>query len=247
MTRCSLAILVSVLPPTFGAAAAAAPLKSIDTSELAQKMAAAPPAHWDFTLIDARSRVEFEEAHIDGALNIPTAAVRAQLPKLIKDRHRALIFYCNGPRCTKSRHAAQTAQALGYGDVTEYNDGIPGWGKAGHPLAGKPLPAYDAPSITPGALQAVLTRPDPPVLLDIRDAAEFAQWKIPGSRNVPLDELAKHAKDFGNWEICLVDHAGFQLAVAARLLHSLGVSRLTRLDGGVLAWQSKGFPVEVRH
>jgi len=102
-----------------------APLTYIATQELAAKMRDSART---FTVIDARARVEYDEAHIPGAISVPAPDVAVALPRRIKDRRRELIFYCNGPKCTKSQKAARAAIALGYRNVLEYNEGMPGWG-----------------------------------------------------------------------------------------------------------------------
>src|SRR5256885_2570573 len=119
------------------------PLAFIGTAELSAKVAAGPAAKWSFTLIDARSRVEYEEAHIAGAINLPAPQTQALLPTRIQDHARHIIFYCNGPKCTKSQKGARAAMALGYTSVLEYNEGLPAWGKAGLRLEGTPLPAFE--------------------------------------------------------------------------------------------------------
>src|SRR3954462_4317648 len=79
-----------------------APLQFITTVDLHAKTASAPPARWTFIVVDARTRVEFEENHIAGAVSVPATQTGALLPRLAKDKAHQLIFYCNGPKCTKS-------------------------------------------------------------------------------------------------------------------------------------------------
>ncbi|MDO9068554.1 MAG: rhodanese-like domain-containing protein [Deltaproteobacteria bacterium] len=47
-------------------------------------------------IIDSRSQSQFDEAHINGALNIPLAAMEQNpaLPEVPKDT--TLVFYCSG-------------------------------------------------------------------------------------------------------------------------------------------------------
>jgi rhodanese-related sulfurtransferase len=226
------------------AALAAVPLPTISTADLAAKVKSAPPEQWGFTVVDARSGVEYGEAHIPGAINVPALETKSKLPKLVKDKNRPLFFYCNGPRCTKSRKGAHAAIALGYRHVTEYNEGLPGWGKSGNPIASNPLPSFVSPSMSPAALHALIGKKGAPTLIDVRDRDEFAEWHIAGSKNIPLDELAKALPSLQGKSLCLVDHSGFQEAMAGRLLHSLKRANFTHLDGGLLAWQSQGLPVE---
>jgi rhodanese-related sulfurtransferase len=217
------------------------PLQFITTAELSARTKAGPPSAWDFTVVDARTRVEYGEGHVAGAVNCPTSEVPARLPKMIKDRARQLVFYCNGPKCTKSQKAARAAIALGYKNVLEYNEGLPAWGKAGLPIEGTPLPAFEAPAVSPEQLAAMSASGHPPVVIDVRDAVEFDAFHVFGSINVPLDSLQARLKELPRGrEIVVVCHAGHQSPIAVRVLHHLGRSDLKRLDGGVIAWQQKG-------
>lgn len=49
-----------------------------------------------YLLIDARSRDEYREAHIPGALNIQPESMRQSKGRLPKDRSTPIIFYCRG-------------------------------------------------------------------------------------------------------------------------------------------------------
>ena len=221
-----------------------APLTFITTDQLAARTAAAPLARWNFTVIDARTRVEYEENHIAGAVNCPASQAQALLPKLVKDKSRELVFYCNGPKCTKSQKAARAAQAMGYRKVIEYNEGLPAWSKASLPVAGSPLPPVEMDSVAPEALWKSLQSGSGPAVIDVRDAVEFASVRIAGSINIPLDELEKHAREVPAGAVVLMDHGGGQALIAGRVLQKAGRVGLQRLEGGLLAWQQKGLPVE---
>ena len=221
-----------------------APLTFITTADLHAKTASAPPARWAFTMVDARTRVEFEENHIAGAISCPATQTTALLPRLVKDKSRELIFYCNGPKCTKSQKAARVAISLGYHKVLEYNEGLPAWGKASLPVAGNPMPPVEMASTSPEELRARMEAGKGPAVIDVRDAIEFASVRIAGTINVPLDELEKRARELPAGELVVMDHGGGQSLIAGRVLQRAGRPGAARLDGGLLAWQQKGLPVE---
>jgi len=131
--------------------------------------------------------------------------------------------------------------------VLEYNEGMPGWGKAKMPIAGTPLPPFDVPAVAAGDLAAQLKSGKHPFLLDLRDAQEFNAYHLKGAVNIPLDELERRLQEIPKArEIVIACHAGQQSIVGARLLHHLGIDGLRRLDGGILAWQQKGLPLEAQ-
>jgi rhodanese-related sulfurtransferase len=220
------------------------PLTYITTEQLAARLQETVPSKGGLTIIDARARVEYQEAHIPGAINIPAEKIAAVLPRMVKDHRRELAFYCNGPKCTKSQKAARMAITLGYPNVLEYNEGMPGWGRARMPIAGTPLPPVDVPAIAPEDLVAMLNRGGRPFLLDLRDAEEFKSYHLKEAVNIPLDDLQKRLRDLPrDRDILLTCHGGQQSIVGARVLHHLGIERVKRLDGGIIAWQQKGLPL----
>jgi rhodanese-related sulfurtransferase len=224
------------------AAPAAAQERVITTPELLKRMSG-PADRWTFTLVDARTAVEFGEAHIPGSVNVAASKTAKRLPEIVKDKARAVVFYCNGPNCTKTVKAAKAATAAGYTDVWEYKEGLPGWGKAGQKVDGKPLPLHEAAPLTPEALKGLLAGSNPPVVVDIRDAEEFEGFHIEKALSLPIDDLQARLKEIPAGRLVVVaDHAGHQAPVAARLLASLGRKDLKRLDGGVIKWQASGLP-----
>lgn len=237
-----IAILAAVLA-AFASGARAEEHRIIGTEALAAKMKG-DPASWDLTLVDARTRVEFAESHIPGAVLVPARAVATELPRIVKDRTRLVVFYCNGPNCTKTVVAAKAATAAGYSNVAEYREGLPGWGKSGRPTAGKRMPSFDAPAITPAALKEALASSRPPFVMDIRDAKEFGGFHLDGAVSMPLDDIEAGLRQVEPGRaIVIVDHAGHQAPIAARLLRQLGRTDVKRVDGGMLRWQADGLPV----
>jgi rhodanese-related sulfurtransferase len=215
----------------------------IATDALAAKMSGSP-ASWSFTLVDARTAIEFSEAHIPGSVLIPARLVGTKLPEVVKDKSRLVVFYCNGPNCTKTVKAAKAAMAAGYTNVLEYKEGLPGWGKSGRKTEGVPMKSVEVPLVSVSALRDAAASKNPPFIMDVRDPEEHASFRIPGAVSIPLDDIpARLGEVAPGRPIVLVDHAGHQVPIAGRLLHKLGRTDVKRLDGGILRWQSEGMQV----
>jgi rhodanese-related sulfurtransferase len=215
----------------------------IGTDALAGKMVG-PPSAWSFTLVDARTQVEFSESHIPGAVLVPARVVGTKLQEVVKDKARLVVFYCNGPNCTKTVKAAKAALAAGFKNIAEYKEGLPGWGKSGRATEGKPMKSVDVPAVTPAALKEAVASKNAPFVMDVRDPEEFASFRIPAAVSMPIDEISQRLKEVAPGRaIVLVDHAGHQTPVAARLLKHLGRTDVKRLDGGILRWQAEGMQV----
>jgi glyoxylase-like metal-dependent hydrolase (beta-lactamase superfamily II)/rhodanese-related sulfurtransferase len=90
--------------------------------------------------------------------------------------------------------------------------------------------------ITAPELAERLGRPHSPFVLDVRSPDEHAAWKIPGARNIPVDELAGRMSELpGEGEIVVHCAGGPRAARACALLAESGF-RVAELTGGIGAW-----------
>lgn len=147
-------------------------------------------------ILDARPPTEFAVSHIPGALNVAPQPGRpahlyvsdvAEVGRLLNGaKDRALILYCNGPFCGKSKRLAAELVEGGYSNVRRYQLGAPGW----RTLAGSAMQTE---------LQALdYIRRDPTaVWIDAREPSQFSATKVVASaRNIPVSGL-KPGKDQG--------------------------------------------------
>ncbi|MES2126959.1 MAG: rhodanese-like domain-containing protein [Pseudomonadota bacterium] len=84
------------------------------------------------------------------------------------------------------------------------------------------------------------------VLLDVRDAAEFAAGHLRESKNIPLADLAARIGELEKSKsktIVVLCQSGTRSDKAVRQLAAAGFEDVVSLDGGVAAWQAGGLPV----
>jgi len=84
-------------------------------------------------------------------------------------------------------------------------------------------------------------------VVDVRTPAEYEAAHIPGSHNVPLDLVPRHAGDLGtaiDGTVVLVCRSGGRARQAPDVLWSAGLPRVHVLDGGIVAWESAGLPLD---
>ncbi|QKW35573.1 rhodanese-like domain-containing protein [Actinomadura sp. NAK00032] len=95
------------------------------------------------------------------------------------------------------------------------------------------------------SLRGLIAAPDAPRLLDVRTPAEFAAAHIPGSYNVPLDTLREHSAELSGAteEVVLICRTGGRAAQAERALAEAGMPAVHILDGGIVAWEAAGAPL----
>ena len=72
-------------------------------------------------------------------------------------------------------------------------------------------------------------------MLDVRNSAEFSHGSIPGSINIPVDELRERAKELPNKKLLVNCQVGQRGHTASLLLNEMGFDA-TNLDGGYLTW-----------
>jgi rhodanese-related sulfurtransferase len=186
-------------------------------------------------VFDARPPEEYAVSHVPGARNVPgkpnlppsayTADIAA-VTKLVPDRKRRLVLYCNGMHCGRSKRFAAELRSNGYADVRRYQLGIPGWRALG-----------GVTQVEKDALLSLLARDATAVLVDAREPT--ARPRVANARAIPLRDAAK-AKDDGrlpmtdhNTRIFVVGGSGAEArAVAEAIVHD-AFHNVSFFGGGV--------------
>jgi rhodanese-related sulfurtransferase len=147
------------------------------------------------TVLDARPFLEYAISHIPGARNVAAkpglpmsmyVSDVAEIGRLLKDeKAAALVLYCNGPFCGKSKRLAEELLGAGFTNVRRYQLGIPVWRALGGVC-----------EIDLAGLRHVVANDHTAVLLDVREADEFRKGTLPGARNIPRS-LVLEGKDVG--------------------------------------------------
>jgi rhodanese-related sulfurtransferase len=92
-------------------------------------------------------------------------------------------------------------------------------------------------SISPEELQHRLNGGDAPFMLDVREPEELTDGLIPGSVNIPMDDLGRRLGELPkDRDIVVICHLGQRSAYVTTQLEALGYDRVTNLSGGVDAW-----------
>ncbi|OGR93025.1 MAG: molybdenum cofactor biosynthesis protein MoeB [Elusimicrobia bacterium RIFCSPLOWO2_01_FULL_59_12] len=86
-------------------------------------------------------------------------------------------------------------------------------------------------------LKSMMDRHETFVLVDVREPHEYQIAKIPGSKLIPLGDVAQRANELDT-AVDIVVHcrSGARSAKAIQTLQKMGFKRLRNLKGGVLAW-----------
>ncbi len=160
-----------------------------------------------YALIDARPKRVADKGMIPTAINISDTDFDKNIDKLPADKATPLIYYCGGMECVLSDKSAEKARKLGYTNVVTYPPGYPEWEKLhGAPSSNTASAAAaggttTAAALAPGKEKGTITvasfekvwkeNPSSVMLVDVRDAKEFAAGTINGAVNIPMNELEK--------------------------------------------------------
>jgi rhodanese-related sulfurtransferase len=85
------------------------------------------------------------------------------------------------------------------------------------------------------------------LVLDVREAAEFAAGHLPRARNIPLAELNKRVDEIARFRdkpVLVTCKGGTRSGSACRMLKGAGFTNVVPLKGGIVAWEQASLPVE---
>jgi glyoxylase-like metal-dependent hydrolase (beta-lactamase superfamily II)/rhodanese-related sulfurtransferase len=183
-------------------------------------------------LLDTREQSEFEGAHIRGALCVGLGGSFATWCGTLLNQEREIVLIAEPGR---ELEAATRLGRIGFDNVAGY-------------LAGGMQQLADAPElverterITAGSLAEQLRSPAPPLMVDVRTAAEWSQGHIEGAVNLPLSQLADRAGELpAERSLVLYCATGYRSAIASSVLGRDGRPQIADLVGGLAAWESAG-------
>ncbi len=84
----------------------------------------------DLVLLDVRTASEYEEGHIEGAVNIPVQELSVRFDELSPEDE--LLVYCRTGN--RSAQAVDILLDLGFTKIYHMDEGITGWIEAGYPV-----------------------------------------------------------------------------------------------------------------
>jgi rhodanese-related sulfurtransferase len=197
-------------------------------------------------VIDARTPEEFQEVHINGAVNLPLPVLEKDPSALKFPKDAKLVFYCNGFKCGKSPKAARLAASLGYRNLYVLSEGMPAWEEKGFAIYAGPdyEKKIETTRVSPKELQEMLkSTPTAITLVDVRDANEYAEGHIKGAINISSTQFAALSGGLEKEKkIIVYCNSGGRSYNAYRKLKKMAFSNIAQ---AIFAdWQEAGLPVE---
>jgi rhodanese-related sulfurtransferase len=78
----------------------------------------------EVVVLDVRTQMEFEEGHIEGAINLSSVDIEQQVQRLLTDKHATILIYCQSGN--RSNAVARIMVDMGYMNVYDFGS-INGW------------------------------------------------------------------------------------------------------------------------
>ncbi len=187
------------------------------------------------TVIDGGALLACMDAKIPGALCLPCDSEKeASLPQKGK-----MVFYSAYSPLEPDCGLIHQASSTGLKEVYVLEGGLAAWRKAGYPvLAEKRIPRVAVPAVGAGKFSEWQKNAKNPLLIDIRSPKTFAAKHLEGAQNIPLARLHLEYADIAlDRTLLIVDDDGRAAFLAASYLVRKGFSQVTRLQGGMTAYE----------
>jgi sulfur-carrier protein adenylyltransferase/sulfurtransferase len=92
-------------------------------------------------------------------------------------------------------------------------------------------------SVTASELRQMLTRANPPLLLDVREPDEWQFCRIEGAQLLPMSQIDQRVAELDPaHETVVYCHVGVRSQMVADFLIVKGFARVASLAGGIDAW-----------
>jgi rhodanese-related sulfurtransferase len=194
-------------------------------------------------ILDVRDRAQSSQAHIEGAVALPTTELQAmtqefitqqkvaQLPG-VSDQRAPLVVYADDHTSREALLAYKELRSWGYGNTTVLKGGFSAWQAAGLPTASGPAGTqivYEkklAPgAIAPAEFVALQQAGDGVVLIDVRTEQEAATGLIAGARHIPLEKLEDQIDSLPrDREVLIYCANGIRAEMAHETLKAAGIA-----------------------
>ena len=188
-------------------------------------------------VIDGRTNEQFDEAHIAGALST-SAYDTGFATKVSRVAPAGVEIIVVAAHDVDECEAAALLAAVGLRVRGFLEGGMTTWR-----IDGRPVERIE--HIDPEELARRVAEPDGPIILDVRNASEYAAEHIPDSLHIPYGDIAARVDELPrDRQIAAICRGGKRSGLAASILQREGFADVIHVGNGVGAWRAAGGPVE---
>jgi hydroxyacylglutathione hydrolase len=203
------------------------PLSTHEVEELVEQGA---------VVIDGRTNEQFDEAHIEGALSASSydTGFATKVSRVVPEGADIVVVAASSG---DERRAAQLLASVGLAVRGYLEGGMTAWRT-------EELPVHRIELIDPDELARRVDGDGGPVILDVRNASEYAGEHIPGSLHIPYGDLAGRLDELpGDRTIATICRGGKRSGLAASILQRAEFD-VVHVGKGVGVWRDGGHPVQ---
>ena len=187
-------------------------------------------------VLDVREAGDFAKGHLLYAINIGLSGQYATWAGTVLSRERPIVIVAEPGR---EREAVMRLGRIGFDNVSGYLEG----GMQALALRSDLLGRTER--VTAAVMAEELRASGPSVVLDVRTAREWRAKHVPGSLNVPLNQLPARVGELPRDRRMFVHCAGgYRSSIAISLLQPRGFNGLVELIGGLAAWEAARLPLQ---
>ncbi|HEX6782657.1 MAG TPA: rhodanese-like domain-containing protein [Solirubrobacterales bacterium] len=204
-----------------------APLSTHEVEELVEAGA---------VVIDGRTNEQFDEAHIEGALSASSydTGFATKVSRVAPEGSDIVVVAASSG---DERQAAQLLASVGLAVRGYLEGGMTAWRTEERPVHRIEL-------IDPDELARRVDGNGGPVILDVRNASEYAGEHIPGSLHIPYGALAGRLDELPrDRTIATICRGGKRSGLAASILQRAEFD-VVHVGKGVGVWRDGGHPVQ---
>ena len=187
--------------------------------------------------VDSRTNEQFDEAHIPGAISASgyDTGFATKVAQVVPPEGEVVVVAASDGN---ELEAAELLAAVGLRVRGFLAGGMSAWRAEERPVA-------RIEPIGPERLAELLDGEDPPLVLDVRNAGEFADSHLAGSLHIPYGELARRLDELPrDRPVATICKGGKRSGLAASVLQREGFETIHVARGGVGTWRDEGRPVE---
>jgi hydroxyacylglutathione hydrolase len=190
-------------------------------------------------VVDARPSPIFAERHVPGTMHIPLDRSFTTWAGWLLSYEHPFYLLVTDESPARLDEALHDLAMIGLDGAAGWfgEDAVEAWGVAGRAYGRTPV-------MGPAELAARTSRGEVEVL-DVRGQAEWKSGHLPGVENIPLGYLVDRIDEVpADRPLVVHCQSGGRSLIAASLLEARGRPGVANLDGGIVAWEEAGLPVE---
>ncbi|MCB9914023.1 MAG: MBL fold metallo-hydrolase [Planctomycetes bacterium] len=186
-------------------------------------------------VLDVRSGDAYAACHMAGSVFIGLRGKYAHWAGCLLDPHEAVVVIAEPG---EEREAVVRLGRIGYDNVVGYLDG------GLDALRGHDELLASTERVDVAGLRGEFAGEARPLVIDVRQPAEYRAGHIGEAPNIPLTEFARRSHEVPtDQRVVLQCQSGYRSLIAASLLERAGWTELVDLRGGYVAWAGAGLPV----